>query len=213
MFRFGRTKKKDPLRTILNGSNADYAAFVKELFENMDTATKAHVLVAYQNLIPIISAMRNFANERGSTFLLEDFIIECDAKQKSANDEINARRFAWFMWAALAYRLVAMSGKEVSLRDILAEIWCDIARCAPLLKTLLPHNVVWKFEEKVWFELVINEPEPEMVAWTINHGGPRTIWNSSAVKQLADQFGLFYYESAGTMGPVSYFPPSGAQKE
>lgn len=213
MFRFGRTKKKEPLSPILNVPNADYAVFVKNLFNNMEDASKAHVLVAYQNLIPIISAMRNFANERGSSFSLDEFIIECDAKQKAADDEINVRRFAWFMWAALVYRLVTMSGKDVSLRDTLAEIWCDMARCTPLLKSLLPRNVVWKTEEKVWFELILNEPELEMVAWAINHGGPKVIWKSPAVKQLADQFGLFYSDSADTMGPVFYFPPPRGQKD
>lgn len=197
----------------MNGGNADYANFVKKLFDNMDNATKARVLVAYQNIIPLFSAMQNFANERGAAFSIDDFIIDCAAKQTAASDEINTRRFAWFMWAAMVYRLVTMSGRDIGLRDTLAEVWCDIARCAPLLKALLPDNVVWKPDEKVWFELMINDPKPEMVVWAINHGGPKTIWKSLAVKKLADEHGLFYFEGAETMGPVSYFPPLPEPKE
>ena len=208
MFGFLKKKKKEnPFRAILRGGNADYANFVREVFDGLDNATKAHVLVAYQNLIPIVGAMHNVARQQGSAFSIDDFIVECAEKQEAATDEINTRRFAWFLWAALVYRLVTMAGKDVGLRDTLAEIWCDIARCAPFLKALLPDNVVWKTDEKVWFELMIDDPKPGMVAWAINHGGPKTIWKAPAVKKLAEEYGLFYFEGAETMGPVSYIPP------
>ena len=207
---FGFLKKKkhaSPFRAILNGGNENYANFVRELFDGLDNATKAHVFVAYQNLLPLIGAMHNVARQQGSAFSIDDFIVECAEKQEAAKDEINTRRFSWFLWAGLVYRLVTMSGKDVGLRNTLAEIWCDIARCAPFLKALLPDNVVWKPDEKVWFDLMINDPAPGMVAWAINHGGPKAIWKAPAVKILAKDFGLFYFESAETMGPVSYIPP------
>lgn len=208
MFGFLKKKKQaDPLRAILNGGNADYANFVRELFDGQDNATKAHVLVAYQNLIPLIGAMQNVARQQGTAFSIDDFIIECAEKQEAAKDEVNTRRFAWFMWAALVYRLVTISGRDVGLRDTLAEIWCDIARCAPFLKALLPDNVVWKPDEKVWFDLMIHDPKPGMVAWAINHGGPKTIWKAPAIKNLAEEYGLFYFDGAETVGPVSYIPP------
>jgi len=173
----------------------------------MDNATKAHVLVAYQNLIPLINVMRELNRKQGSAFSIDDFIVECAEKQGSAKDEINVRRFAWFLWAALVYRLVTISDSDVGLRDTLAEIWCGIARCAPFLKTLLPDNVVWKPNEKVWFDVMIYDPKPSMVAWAINHGGPKTIWKAPAVKTLAEEYQLFYHEGSGTLGPVSYIPP------
>lgn len=213
MFGFLKKKPENPLRVILNGGNADYANFVKEIFDGMDNATKAHVLVAYQNLIPIVGAMHNVAKQQDSAFSIDDFIIECAEKQAAAKDEINTRRFAWFMWAALVYRLVTMSGRDIGLKDTLAEIWCDIARCAPFLKALLPNNVVWKPDEKDWFSLMINDPEPGMVAWAINHGGPKVIWKSPAIKKLADEFGLLYFEGAERMGPVSYIPPRPASEQ
>ena len=214
MFGFLRKKKaENPLRAILNGGDADYANFVKELFDGLDNATKAHVLVAYQNLIPIVGAMHNVAKQQGSAFSIDDFIIECAENQATANDEVNTRRYAWFMWAALVYRLVTMSSRDIGLRDTLAEIWCDVARCAPFLKALLPDNVVWKTEEKVWFEYVIHDPKPEMVAWAINHGGPKPIWKAPAIKKLAEEYGLFYFDGAETMGPVSYIPPRPAPEK
>ncbi|MGJ8590810.1 MAG: hypothetical protein ACSHXW_22175 [Yoonia sp.] len=66
MFGFLRKNKaENPLRAILNGGNTDYANFVKELFDGLDNATKAHVQVAYQNLIPIVGAMHNVAKQQG----------------------------------------------------------------------------------------------------------------------------------------------------
>lgn len=214
MFGFAKKKKAaSQLRAILNGGNDTYASFVKELFDGLDGATKAHVLVAYQNLIPIFGVMNNVAKKQGSAFSVDDFIIECSANQYSAKDEVNARRYAWFMWAALVYRLATMSGRDFGLRDTLAEIWCDIARCAPFLKDLLPDNAVWKAEEKVWFEHVIHDPKPEIVAWAINHGGPKTVWNSPAVKKLAEEYGLVYLESVGAIGPITYQPTRPASKQ
>lgn len=207
MFGFLKKKKENPLRAIFRGENADYAIFVREMLEGLDNATKAHVLVAYQNIIPLVGAMHNVVRHQGSAFSLDDFIVKISEKQEAATDEINTRRFAWFLWAALVYRLVVLAGKDVGLRDTLAEIWCDIARCAPFLKALLPDNVVWKTDEKVWFELMIDYPKPGMVAWAINHGGPKTIWKAPAVKKLAEEYGLLYFEEAETMGPVSYLPP------
>lgn len=213
MFGFRKKKKENPLRTILRGGNADYANFVRDLFATLDNATKAHVLVAYQNLIPLIGAVQHVARQQGSAFSIDDFIVECAEGQAAARDEINTRRFAWFLWAALVYRLVTMSGGDVGLRNTLADIWCDIARCAPFLKALLPDNVVWKPDEKVWFDLVIHEPQPEMVAWAINHGGPKAIWKAPAVKKLAEEYGLSYREGAETLGPVSYTPPRPAPNQ
>lgn len=207
MFGFLKKKKENPFRAILRGGNADYANFVRELFDGMDNATKAHVLVAYQNLIPLIGAMRTVAREQDSAFSIDDFIIECSDKLDSTSDEINTRRFAWFLWSALVYRLVTIASGDVGLRDTLAEIWCDVARCAPFLKALLPDNVVWKIEEKVWFERMIDYEKPDMVAWAINHGGPKSIWQSPAIKKLAEEYGLFYHVGGESMGPVSYIPP------
>ena len=208
---FGIFKKKkkasDDLKAVLDGGNADYANFVRELIGGLDNATRAHVLVAYQNLIPIIGAMRNVARQQDTAFSIDDFILQCADQQASAKNQIDTRRYAWFMWAALIYRLVTMSGRDAGLRETLGNVWCDIARCAPFLKALLPDNVVWKPEEKDWFTYVIREPDPEMVAWSINHGGPKTVWKTSAVKRLAVEYGLFYFEGAETMGPVSYIPP------
>lgn len=206
MLRFFK-RKKNIFRDILSGGNADYADFVRSFFLELDRPTKAHILVAYQNVIPLVGAMTTVAKQQGSSFSIDDFIIQCSEAREGANDEVNTRRFAWFLWAALVYRLAAMSSRDAPHRETLAEVWCDVARCAPFLKALLPNNVVWKAEEKIWFENVIKETDQEMIAWTINHGGPRSIWQSSAVKKLAEEYELHYFDGADTLGPLTYFPP------
>lgn len=200
-------KKENPLRVALRGGNADYANYVREFFSAMDNGSKAHVLVAYQNLLPLVGAMHTVAKQQSSAFSIDDFIIECSNGQEAATDEINMRRYAWFLWAAMIYRLNTMASGDTGLRDTLAEVWCDIARCAPFLKALLPDNVVWKTEEKIWFEGMIDYPKPGMVAWAINHGGPKSIWKAPAIQRLAEEYGFFYYKEGGSMGPVSYIPP------
>ncbi len=205
---FKKKKASDSLKAVLDGGNADYANFVQEVVGGLDNATRAHILVAYQNLIPTIIAMKNVARQQETAFSIDDFILQCADQEVDAKDEINVRRYAWFMWAALIYRLGTMSSRDAGLEETHGNVWCDIARCAPFLKALLPDNVVWSTEEKVWFTYVIQEPEPAMVEWAINHGGPKTIWKTNAVKKLAEEYKLFYhYDSESTMGPLTYVPP------
>lgn len=203
---FKRKTPENPLKSVLDQDCLAYALFVEELFENMERGSRAHVLVAYLNLFPTISVMRSYAAEHGEEYSIDEFILGCAHNHEAANDEINTRRHAWFMWAAMIYRITEKCADEDKIRDILAGIWCGIARDSPLLKALLPDNVVWQNDEKAYFDLVLNGPDKEIVAWTINHGGPRVIWPSPVIKSLAEKFDLFHYDSTETMGPLRYIP-------
>lgn len=213
---FGLFKKKDKsgsLRVILKSGNAEYADFVREFFAGLDRPTRAHVLVAYKNLGPMIWALENNARNSGKSFSLDDFIIQCEDEQAAAKDEINSRRYAWFMWAALLFRLERMASRDTGLTDALASAWADLARDAPLLKALLPDNVVWKAEEKVWFAEELANSDPELVTFVINHSAPKIIWPSVKIKELAEEYGFFYFPDS-TFLCVTYHPdakPTGNQ--
>jgi hypothetical protein len=192
---------------MLDADPQTFSDFVSELFEKMDPATRAHVLVAYQNFIPIIGALQGVARREGKDFSLNNFIADCSRNQSTGSDEINSRRYAWFTWAGLIYRMSGMANGNESIKEVLAEIWCEIARAAPLLKGLLPDNIVWKEEEKVYFDQVLREHDRDCIVWAINHAAPRIIWKSPAIADLAKENELFYFDGGGSMGPLSYIPP------
>ena len=208
MFKFLRRKKdENSIDYILNVEPLIFAQFTKDLFDAMEPGSRAHVLVAYENLIPLISALQTVSKKQGGDYSIDEFILDCAKGEDSANDEINTRRYAWFMWAGFIYRLSIMCDENQAIRDILASIWCDIARASPLLKTLLPDNIVWKDEEKVWFEYVLHESDKDFVVWTISHGGPRIIWKSKEIKRLSEEFDLFYFDGGGEeMTPITNIP-------
>lgn len=194
MFGLFKKKKKDSgsIRTILDSGNAEYADFVSDLYDELDRATRAHVLVAYRNLVPMLGALRTHAKNKGQSFSLDDFIVQCEEQLSTAMDEVNTRRYAWFMWAALLYRLMQMAKRDQGLTDALASAWVNLARDAPLLKTVLPNNVVWRDEEKEWFKFELRFSDPKVISLIINHVAPELIWPSPRVKELADEFGFHY---------------------
>ncbi len=192
MFGFFKKKKEDPLAAVLKLPDSEYCDYVKGVFDYLDPATRAHVLVGYQTLTIIVSVYRNEAKKRGENWTLEGFILDCSEKQVAANDEINTRRYAWFMWAAMLYRMREIATRDESKLEILGEIWCDIARAAPFLKSLLPDNVVWKPDEKIYFDLVIKEDEEDLVIWAITYG-QGGVMKTKAVQRLSDEYDSIDY--------------------
>lgn len=90
---------------ILKSTDERYAIFVAEFVDGLDPATRAHLAVAYQNLIPTLSDFSGAYCTRGIPFTVEIFIIQLESELPLARDEINSRRISWFLFAALLARL------------------------------------------------------------------------------------------------------------
>lgn len=185
-------KRESPVNAILKASDDEYVDIVKDIFDHLDPATRAHVLVAYQSVIGLIYALQNDAKKHGQKWSLKDFIRDCAERQAVAKDEIDTRRYAWFMWAAMLYRMGAIADGEPSKIEKLGEVWCDLARAAPFLKALLPDNVVWSPEEKAFFDRVIHDDDEELVIWAIRYGGGG-VSKTEAVRRLADEYDTISY--------------------
>lgn len=71
----------------------------------MDPATRAHILVAYENLVPLLSAMWSVGKKRGEEVTVEVFIpIVVEQLDAAQVDEIGSRRWFWFLFASLLGR-------------------------------------------------------------------------------------------------------------
>lgn len=191
---FRKGKPKNPMVAALNLDNQTYARFIEDCFIDMDSNTRAHVLVAYLNLGPVLSATTRSYRKKGKEFSVEIFISNCAQlyeKAENEGDEINLRRFAWFQIASSLKRLEIFAEKEQIIAEIGAKIWLLIAQDAPILKIILPNNVVWQQSEKTWLDLLSNEDE--IIQYTINHAMPSVIFEQKSVKEFARSKNLFYF--------------------
>lgn len=203
MFGFGKKRERShPIELMLKSPPSDYVKYVKTVFDHMQAAERAHVLVAYKNFEPMVMAMDMAATKDGEKVDRDAFIVETTKSAESKPDEVNRRRYAWFSMAALLHRAGMQVGSDENAREIVASIWCDLARAAPLLKELLPHNIVWAPKEKVWFEEELSGPDDGLVLWAVNIGAPKQIWDTRAVRDLAREFGFRYIESTENFGPL-----------
>lgn len=208
IFRRKKSLSRD-MERLLQAPDFEFVSFCEQLFSDMDHPTRAHVLVAYKNVESNILAVSGALNQLGEKSSIEDLIGEraekaikeyAAAAEQAAGDEVNSRRYTWFLWAYLLYRLKQMARSNTDLRESAARIWCRIAEDAPLLANLLPHNVVWTNEEKAWFDFNLLKNDDHFIVFAVNEVMPHTLRHTDAVKKLADDFGYIYTES--TLGPL-----------
>jgi hypothetical protein len=202
---FGLFKKKKRIEfefvRALQFDNLTYAKVVSDLFENMDLMTRAHVVVAYENLLPFLTAYWQAAKEAGEDGSVEQFIgMAAKRLDEVGNDEILSRRWAWFLFAAMLGRLEKLSFKNPEIVKTGAEIWCALVSEIPRLKGLLPDNVVWKPEEKEWFNLSMDDNL--LVQYSINNVIPPMFAKHESVKAFANSRRLHYWPSGSRIGAI-----------
>ena len=193
-------QKQGDLAGLLSFDDISYANAIFRLFERMDAATRAHVVVAYQNLLPILSVLYTHAQETGESVTVEEFIRRTVGTLDSYTDEINSRRMSWFLFAAYLARMEKLARENSAIATIAARIWCVLVAEIPRLKVLLPNNVVWKPEEKTWFDLSLSDSE--MIQTGINHFIPPVFARLDPVKELAKSLGVFYWPNKTRIGYV-----------
>jgi len=185
---------------VLNFGDEQYARYIGDFVDQMDPATRAHLAVAYQNVIPIISALHTDSDKRGESFTIEDFIIDLDSIPVDESDEILSRRHHWILFAALLARLEKLGRRTQQIRPMAATIWTLIITEYPRLKALLPHNVVWTDAEKEWFEL--GESDGKLMENGINFDIPPQFAREPIVEQFARSLGVFYWPQKTRIGFV-----------
>lgn len=215
MFGFLKRKKAEKPQNdyvaLLGLAPQAYAEAMRDFFDSMDPATKAHVVVAYENLLPVLSACYSQARKEGGSFTVEDFIRELGPRLDSYTDEVNSRRMAWSLFAALLGRLEKLAREDIGIKEIgagmhrrqaakLLGIWCGLVREMPRLKALLPNNVVWKQQEKDWFDL--SKSDEAMLEYGLNHTIPPVFAKTAPVEAMAKGLGIHYWPGNTRIGII-----------
>jgi len=209
MFNIFRRKDSQDVRSkpgrvfafLLRSDDASFVREIEKLFLSLDAATRAHVIVAYCNLIPGISATYMEYKKQGKNYTIEDFIMMASEKlDKRIDDEVNSRRWTWFLYAALLARLEKLNRRDPSVADVGAAIWCDLVEETPRLKALLPNNAVWKPEEKEWF--ILSMSDTQMIKSTIDNTVPISFAKHTRMQTYAHAKGFRSQPSEPRIGIV-----------
>ena len=195
---FGWLKKKQLAQTnhydkLLSMDDAEYAQFIADFVDQMDGGTRSHVAVAYQNLLPMVSAFHTHNQQSGGSFCIEDFIRSFSEKLETVQDEINSRRYSWFLFAALIARLEKLARTNNEIIPIGATIWSIIVTEYSRLKHTLPHNVVWSDDEKEWFDLTVDDER--LLTFAVNHHIPFVFAEHEIIADFARRSGIMYWPS------------------
>lgn len=196
---FWKKRRKDTSTlSIARLPSRQYLSFIVRFVDEMDPATRAHVAVAYQNFIPLVSALYQFNNERGVAFESEDLLESLADEAEKSSDEINQRRFSWLYFAGLIARLEKLARKDEAVVPVGATLWTIIITEYPRLKLLLPHNIVWKEDEKLWFDL--DQSDAHLMELGVNHHIPPTFARHDIVRRFAKDLGVAYLPSKTRIG-------------
>jgi hypothetical protein len=190
--------KEEAASSIARLPPDEYVPFIIQFVDEMDPATRAHIAVAYQNLIPLVSAYRQFNDERGLRFEIEDLLESLAAEVERPHDETNHRRFSWLYFAGLLARLEKLARHDEAIVPVGATLWTIIVTEYPKLRFLLPNNVVWKEDEKLWFDLELSDPE--LMELGINHHIPPKFAQHDIVRRFARDLGAIYLPSRTRLG-------------
>ena len=187
---FTRGKQENKHVAMLRLADPAYAAAMRELFLGLDPSARAHVLVAHRNLRTGIEALATEGRTRPDQLALEKFIPLAAARMTDSPDDIDSRRWSWFLFAALLTRLEKLAATTPASAEAGADIWCAIAADAPRLKQLLPGNVIWKPLEKAEFDLDL--PDDRMVEWTLAHAMPTVFAGREKIAAFSRSRGIIH---------------------
>lgn len=185
---------------VLERTDEGYAQFVAEFVDGLDPATRAHLAVAYQNLIPTLSGMASAYKNRDIEFTVEIFISQLERDMSAVTDEINSRRLTWFLIAALLARLEKIAKRSARITDLGATIWTIVLTEYPRLKVVLPRNIVWSSQEKEWFD--IDEPDKVLIERGMNYHVPFIFSNTEIMEDFARSMDISHHPMEGRIGYV-----------
>jgi len=189
-------KKPDPMEVLLGVSDYKYFSQCKDIFDQMDGPTRAHVLVAFQTVVSLVADMKDIARKSGTPWSTKDLIRDFGVAQRHARDEVNIRRQAWLMQAVMLYRMREIAEGNPQKIEVFGEVWCDIARAAPLLKLFLPDSSVWMRGEKARFYKVLRQDDEDVVIWAIQNG-QADVTHTKAVRRLSYEYKDMIHTDAG----------------
>ena len=169
----------------------EYASFVVDLIHAADNSTRAMCVVAIENLRPMLLVLQDTATLRGKSFDLDATIVKfCNRMETDGGDDpINARRQLWFVMGLHVTKLDALAAQRADLIDSAAKVWLELAAASKYIPRLLEANVVWKDEEKIWFETT--KSERDGITYAMTQAMPRAYRHTATVRAFADHYDIF----------------------
>jgi hypothetical protein len=169
---FRKSKNEPAIRDVVaHALRSDPAAFVRDTrdtIQSLEPAAATMCVVAMQNLNAILRFFKTIAskhpNKKVPTSLDECLLLLVEDGWPA--DEIQQRRAHWFFLAMLAKRADAFAETDPRLQDDVVDIWVHLAEGGKYLSALVPQNIIWSEDEKVWFADVKSQRDgAQHVVW------------------------------------------------
>jgi hypothetical protein len=136
--------KEEPARpkseadALLALSDTDFANVFVRAIREVIPAGHAMIVVAFENMAPMLAVLRSEAQRKGQVFNVDELIRESfERLNSSKDDEIKVRRWGWFSFSLQLHRLMQMAAANHSLRGRVVEIWALLASSGKYLKLTL----------------------------------------------------------------------------
>lgn len=148
----------------------EYANFVVSSIGGTDPATRAMVVVAIENLRPLLSATEGACQKLGKQYSFDDVLERMyrGLGEVGQDDPINSRRYTWFVLGMHVIRLDEIAARNDALVEVALNVWLQLAESARYIPKLLESNIVWKPDEKEWFSLLKTENDGRRYALTMS---------------------------------------------
>ena len=164
----------------------EYAKFVLDMINTADPPTRAMCVVALQNLKPLLLASEDAGKKLGKPFHFDQMLEGMHGHLEEVGDDpINSRRFLWFVMAMHVTRLDQLATLDATLVNQAVALWLQLADAGRYVPRLLESNVVWKAEEKEWFETT--KTEKDGMRYVVTIAMPRAYRRHARAKAFADQ--------------------------
>jgi hypothetical protein len=184
------SKPKDEFSQLLELKEEMFVDVISQMIVQQHAVSSAMCVVAFQNLNPILSATRQYAEKNpdyGLPTTVEETILLL-SKDRDNQDEISERRRYWFLYALLIKRATTLCEGSPSMTDACARMWAALAGGGRSLETSLAHNMIWSELEKAWFSQI--KSEQDGLKYVLNHIVPNFLRSNPALKEFALDAGI-----------------------
>ncbi len=134
----------------------------------------------------MLLALENVAEKTGDPFDFDQTLAELHGRlEEVAQDPINSRRFVWFAMAMHVTRLDKLAAHDPAMAEQAVTLWLQLADAGKYIPRLLENNIVWKADEKVWFDTTTTEKDG--MRYVVALAMPRAYRRHARARVFAEQ--------------------------
>ncbi len=201
MFGWFRKKKRqqprDRLAELLDLPDGKFTEAISGMIAQAEPAECAMIVVAYHNLVPMVSAISTAMARDRKQFHEDTFLRQL--LKKDMGDAICSRRLWWFSSGYLVRRLDRLAASFPALAPSAAQVWASLVEGAQYVPALLKNNVIWSPQEKEYVLMSMSmagtsDPSPrEAMLFALKFMMPKAYQGAPQIASVMEKHGLTFF--------------------